>query len=136
MRTVQSILLTLIGVIFFASAFAHALAGWPAMSGELAAKSVSEETGGGLQMGWYFGSIAFFVFSLIVLQQAIRSWKNQSPNLFPVIAIGFGFLIFAGLGFAIRGLTAGYETFAVTGVLTIAAAAIPGDKRAVVPSQT
>jgi hypothetical protein len=130
MRTIQSILLTLIGVVFLASTFAHALAGWPAMSGELAAKSVSAEIGGGLQMGWYFGSIAFLVFSLIVLHQAIRSWKNQSTNFFPVIAIGFGFLFFAGLGFAIRGVAAGYESFAIIGAVTIGAAAIPADKRA------
>ena len=128
MRTIQTILLTLIGLIFLASTFAHAFAGWPALSGELAAKSVSAEIGGGLRMGWYFGSIAFFVFSLIVLHQAIDRWKDKTTSLFPVMAIGFGFLVFAGLGFAIRGLAAGYESFAIIGAVTIAAAAIPANK--------
>ncbi len=128
LRTIQSMLLTLIGTVLLASGFAHAWASWPAMSGERAAKSVSEEIGGGLRMGWYFGSVAFFVLSAIVLQQAIRSWTKKSMCLFLVMSIGNGFLVFAGLGMASRGRAVGYEAFGIIGALTIASAAIPVEK--------
>lgn len=100
------------GALLLLSALAHALLGWPAVSDALAAAGAGPDLAGALAVGWHFGSMAMFVFGLIVLRIAIR---GDDPCSVRFIAVGY--LVFGVAAWLARELNPHFLLFVFTGVL-------------------
>lgn len=106
----------LAGVLLVLSALAHAFFGWPAMT-EALDDAITDDAGavdlvGALAVGWHFGSMAMFVFGLIVLRIAIRDADSCSARF-----IAVGYLVFGLAAWLARDLNPHFLLFIVTGVL-------------------
>ena len=66
LRNVRKAIGILAGVLLVLSALAHAFLGWPAMLAGLTEAGAGDDLTGALAVGWYFGSMAMFVFGLMM----------------------------------------------------------------------
>ncbi|MCB1009242.1 MAG: hypothetical protein KDB94_10140 [Acidobacteria bacterium] len=78
----------LAAAMLFASAFAHALGGWPQFVGELAARGVDAAATGALQIGWYWGSVAFLAFALVAALAARARPEEDRLARGALLAVG------------------------------------------------
>jgi hypothetical protein len=82
------------GVLMFIGGFAHALAGWPALSAALDAQHVDSDLIAAIAIGWMFGSTAMLALGIIVLMgfRAVRRGVASS-RIGPFVA-GAAYLVF------------------------------------------
>lgn len=100
---IRSIIGLVSGLSLIASAFPHALMGWPSFEPVLAAAQVDPEAVLGLRIGWLYGSFTMAGFGFIVTIAAWSSYRRGSgpgsgPAVVAVATLAFGLWAYLGNG--------------------------------------
>lgn len=106
----------LASVLIFLSAFAHALAGWPALRQALGA-SVDPDVLGAIGVGWHFGSVAMAAFGMLGLTSVWQARRGYVQARWVPITIGVAYVVFGGAAVLVRGAGPHFLTFIVLGGL-------------------
>jgi hypothetical protein len=113
----QALLALVTGILIIASAFAHALAGWPRIYPALVASSLPADLIGGLATGWYFGSVSMLAFGLITFLTGVSSLRSGTVSAIPLKLISLTFAAFGIFAFISQGYAPHFLIFIIMGLL-------------------
>lgn len=105
-------------LLILASAWAHALIGWPTVQQSIGGGNLHPDLVAALAIGWYFGSASMLAFGLIVGLQAIRRLRHLPVDVGSLWVIAIVYVFFGAAAFVLRNLNPHFLIFVVTGVLT------------------
>jgi hypothetical protein len=109
------------GVLIIASAFPHALLGWPAMARELAPAALAPDLVGGLAAGWLFGSAAMLALGAVVVLAA-RELPSSALARRVALAVGLAYALFGLAAWVARSFHPHFLGFVGIGALIVAGA--------------
>lgn len=101
-----------------ASTFAHSGIGWPDLHGQLQQLEAPHDLIGALWAGWFFGSVAFAVYALLLGSAILRLMRGDRQAFWEIVIIGGGFLAFGLIGFVVRDYQLHFLAFVGAGTLT------------------
>lgn len=94
MSRLRPILGVLAGLMLVASAFAHSLLGWTALSGQLRATAAPPALVTGLMIGWQFAGMAMLVFGVSVIWTFAQRLRGRPTPLLPSLVLAIAYLLF------------------------------------------
>lgn len=113
----------LAAVLLIASAFAHAVLGWPPFQSILEEAGVDVEAIAALEVGWYFGSTAMLAFGAIVFLAAVQALRGERAATGSLWIIGSAYTVYGVVAYGVRDFNPHFLLFVVTGLLVAAVAA-------------
>ncbi len=120
----RAILGFLAALLLVASAFAHALVGWPPFQSVLQEAGVDADVTAALEVGWYFGSLAMLAFGGIVFLAAARAIRGERVANSSLWIIGSAYTLYGAVVYVARDFNPHFLLFVVTGLLVAAVAAL------------
>ncbi len=120
----RALLGSLAALLLAASAFAHALLGWPPFQSILDQAGVDADVTAALKVGWYFGSLAMLAFGAIVFLAAVRAIRGERAATGSLWIIGWAYTVYGLVAYVARDFNPHFLLFVVTGLLVGAVAAL------------
>ncbi len=120
----RAVLGFLASLLLIASAFAHALLGWPPFRSALEEAGVAADVIAALEVGWYFGSLAMLAFGAIVFLAAARAIRGERAANGSLWIIGAAYTVYGLVVYVARDFNPHFLLFVVTGLLVAAVAAL------------
>ncbi len=121
---VRAVLGFIASLLLIASAFAHAVLGWPPFQSTLEQAGVDADVTAALEVGWYFGSVAMLAFGAIVFLAALRAIRGQRAATGSLWIIGASYTVYGLVAYVARDFNPHFLLFVVTGLLVAAVAAL------------
>ncbi len=120
----RAVLGFLAALLLIASAFAHAVVGWPPFQSILEQAGIDADVTAALEVGWYFGSLAMLAFGAIVFLAAVRAIRGERAANGSLWIIGVAYTVYGLVVYVARDFNPHFLLFVVTGLLVAAVAAL------------
>lgn len=105
------------GILLILSSLAHAFLGWPPIKSALTSFNVDQGLIGAITIGWYFGSVAMFVFGIIVFNNGLKVFRGDTVTRGTLYVIAIAYIIFGLAAFIVRDYNPHFLFFIAIGSL-------------------